>query len=249
MSLRFKLLLGFTMPALMLLSAGIWSSYQMRTIGNRVEEMLSENERSIGYAVKMMEALERLDSGVLLKIQGDEESFQRILSVSSVEFKQNLENAFGNITIPGEKEILDSLRYYSDRFFAVINEFQDNLALETYRMRMFPLFENTQQQISDLRYLNSQALYSVSREVIDRTNRAALPADLIILSAIVFMILFAWLTQAFIVNPLRRVLKAVTKWRKEGEFKPPELESDDELKALIQELSALSASRIARPER
>ena len=241
MSLKYKLLLGFIIPAAMLVVAGYWSSSQMRTIGQQVETMLEENERSIRYAVMMNEAVERIDSGILMKLQGDEISFNKIIDVSRADFKTAFKSAYENITLPGEKEILDSLRILADSFFSMVQEMSDSSGLEFYHQRIFPIFGLLQRSISDLRWLNSEAMYSTAQNLVDRASRAALPGDLIILAAVVFALLFSILTQIYIFQPFKAVLQAVIQWRKTGNFKSPAIPTNDEIRLLSQELLDISS--------
>jgi methyl-accepting chemotaxis protein len=241
MSLRMKMLLGFMIPAIMLVTAGVWSSSRMRSIGKEVGDMLDDNDRSIQYAMRMSEAMERMDSAVLLRMQGDENSFLRITASEPVAFAEALRLAKGNITVPGEGAVLDSISYYSDRFLGMIKTDDSLLSMDIYRIQIFPSFEKAQHFISELRRLNSDAMYSTAQKVVDRANRAALPGDLIVLSAIIFSLLFAWLTQLYVVNPIKSVLKAVREWRETGLFKAPEINTNDELRDLINELYAASA--------
>lgn len=70
MSLRFKIMSGFLILALMLAIAGIWSIYELNSFGTSAEDLLDENYRSIKAAEMMLEALERQDSGILLLLFG-----------------------------------------------------------------------------------------------------------------------------------------------------------------------------------
>ena len=66
MGLRFKILLGFLILALMLFIAGVWSIYELNSIGSSVPKMLNENYQSIHAGKKMIESLEREDSAILM---------------------------------------------------------------------------------------------------------------------------------------------------------------------------------------
>jgi hypothetical protein len=242
MSLRLKLILGFFIPALMLLVAGFWSSYRIHSLGNQVSIMIDENERSIRYAVKMNEAIERLDSGVLLKIHGDEEAFQNIYKSAATDYHQAFELAQENITLPGEKELLDSLKLLSDEFFHAIEGIGSTDKMEYYRLAISPAFSKTQIAISNLRFFNTEAMYSTIQTIADQADRAALPGDLIILTAIIFMFLFAWLTQVYIVAPFRVILESVKRWGETGHLEDMEIETGDDFERLAKALHRISIS-------
>ncbi|UCF62782.1 MAG: MCP four helix bundle domain-containing protein, partial [bacterium] len=106
MGLRIKILSGFLILALMLLIAGLWSIYELSTIGSSVQKILDDNYRSIHAAKIMKEALEREDSGILLLLLGKWEEGRAILTSADSLFNANLDLAFDNITIEGEQEQL-----------------------------------------------------------------------------------------------------------------------------------------------
>jgi hypothetical protein len=106
MSLRFKILSGFLILALMLAIAGIWSIYELNSIGTSVQELLDDNYRSIKAAEMMTEALERQDSGILLLLLGKWEEGRRILDSADNLFEKGYQIAENNLTIPGERDFV-----------------------------------------------------------------------------------------------------------------------------------------------
>ena len=70
MGLRTKMLSGFLILTMMLLVAGVWSVYELTTIGSSVQKLLNDNYKSINAGKMMIEALEREDSAVLLLFSG-----------------------------------------------------------------------------------------------------------------------------------------------------------------------------------
>ena len=109
MGLRFKILLGFFTLAIMLLIAGTWSIYELNSIGVSIPKMLNENYQSIHAAKKMVEALEREDSAILLLLLGKWDEGRSILHSSDSLFNENYKLAYANITIPGEKTHLETI--------------------------------------------------------------------------------------------------------------------------------------------
>jgi len=240
MSLKYKLILSFIIPAAMLLIAGFWSSLQMRSLGTKVGAMLEENERSIQYAIQMNDAIERIDNSIFAKTKEREAEFSRIFYQQRIEFDKALKMAVLNITIPGEKEALDSLLMYAPKYFQMIERLDQAPDLELYRIEMFGIYEKIIHYISKIRKMNSDAMFAAAQQVIDRANRAALPGDLIILASVVFCLLFAWLTHLYIVAPIKKIYQAVKIWQNTGIFQKPEIKSADDLHALSNELEVLS---------
>ena len=93
MGLRLKILSGFLILTMMLAVAGVWSIYELTTVGTSVQRLLDDNYKSINAGKMMIEALEREDSAVLLLLSGKwnqgrsiiesaDEVFQRGFTVS-----------------------------------------------------------------------------------------------------------------------------------------------------------------------
>ncbi|MEW6742255.1 MAG: hypothetical protein AB1486_05810 [Planctomycetota bacterium] len=241
MSLRLRLLLAFLLPSVMMVVAGIWSSYQMRSLGNWVTAMLDENDRSIRYAVTMREALERLETGLLLRMHGDDKAYEEVSSSAVTEFEEALRLAFANITIPGEGEILSAIDSGFKGFLSALEKTKGKDDPDSFHLLVSPVFSGTKKAISDLRLLNTRAMYETAQNVIDRAARAALPGDLILLAAVVFALLFAWLIQLCYVRPFYHVLQAVERWCSTGRLEIRETEAGgNELSRLVQALQAVA---------
>ena len=110
MGLRIKILSGFLILAIMLCVAGVWSIYELRSIGSSVQDLLYDNYKSISAAETMIEALEREDSGVLLLLLGSWREGRSIIESADKTFQKALQIAEGNITIPGEKSIVAEIK-------------------------------------------------------------------------------------------------------------------------------------------
>ena len=111
MGIRFKILLGFLTLAIMLFIAGVWSIYEMNSIGSSIPKLLNENYKSIHAAKKMTEALEREDSALLLLLLGKWNEGRSLLNTADSVFNKNVNFAYTNITIPGEQSQLDTIKF------------------------------------------------------------------------------------------------------------------------------------------
>lgn len=244
MNLRQKLILGFSIPAAMLFITGAWSSFQMRSVGQTVQQVLKENDASIRFAVQMNEALERMDSGILLGLHGEMGLFQEMYRTSHTDFSAALEKEKQNITLKGEKELVDSLEVLAGAYYDIIGKLDPSYTLEYYRMEISPRFTRIQHLISNLRLLNTTAMYDTAMGVADKAKRAALPGDIIMLAATIFTFLFIWLTHHYIVTPLQQTIRSINTWRSGGQFDLPTVETRDEIYALAQELKAISQTQL-----
>jgi hypothetical protein len=109
MGLRTKILSGFAILTMMLFIAGVWSFYELRSMGSSVQKMLDENYRSIHAAKMMNEALERQDSGVLLLLLGRSQEGKDAINSGDELFAKGFGIAKNNITIRGEQDYVDAI--------------------------------------------------------------------------------------------------------------------------------------------
>lgn len=231
-----KLILGFLIPALMILMVGFWTSFQIRTLSRGVEDILKNNDRSIQYALNMDDALSTIDKVLLMKIRGDTAAFDSVLLVHKQVYNANLADAKNNITEAGEEQLLAALEMDSQSFFKSLDAKPKDWSFDAYISDFFPKYELTKAKIDSLRLLNSKALYNNALKLTSQSQVVALPGDVLVVIALIFFLLFAWLTYRYITAPIHTILKAVKKYNASGEFTPPLLQNKDELTSLTEEI-------------
>lgn len=245
MKLRLKILSGFFALALMLALAGVWSIYELNSIGTSAHDMLKDNYQSVHAANIMLEALEREDSGILLLMLGKWEEGRRIVASGDSLFRSGFDIARHNLTIPGENKYIDRIREKYDHFKQV----WEKPIVSTYKERNVDwYFENihadflaAKAAINDLRHINSETMYRTATSIKDRSSRAVMPGIIAITAALVFGSLFNFFINYYVVNPLLRINRALRAYLQEGQPLDIEIETNDELKELSNLLNALSA--------
>src|SRR3989339_718530 len=100
MRLKYKIISGFIILAIMLIIAGVISVFELSHVGKSVQKLLDENYKSIDAANNMIEALEREDSGILLLILGNWGEGRKTIHDADSVFLENLTIAQNNVTIP-----------------------------------------------------------------------------------------------------------------------------------------------------
>lgn len=84
-SLKIKIVLSLSLLILMLMAAGVISILDFKKIGNSVDTVLKNNYQSIESAKKMLDAVEREDSGILLWLIGNKDSgIETVLGSDSI---------------------------------------------------------------------------------------------------------------------------------------------------------------------
>jgi hypothetical protein len=245
MGIRFKILLGFLTLAIMLFIAGIWSIYELNSIGSSIPKLLDENYRSIHAAKKMIESLEREDSAILLLLLGKWDGGRSLLFSSDSLFNKNFDFAYNNITIPGEQSQLDTIknRYasYKNLWQRPIVGTQKEGNIEWYFQIVHNSFLSVKSSLEDLIDLNDKAMYQMASNLEMRANRAIMPGIVAVLSALFFTLIFNFLVNYFVVGPIIKITERIKKFKENKIPFDVTIETRDELFYLSNEISDLCA--------
>lgn len=250
MGLRIKILSGFLVLSLLLLIAGLWSIYELNSISSSFKNSLDENYQSIRVAKRMKEALEREDSGILLLLLGKWEGGRSILHSADSLFEQELEFAYTNITIPGEKKHLESIKskysYYKSLWERPIVDTGKERNMEWYFQKMHSSFLAVKEPINDLITINNKMMYETAAELQNRSNRTILPGIVAVLSALVFTFIFNYLVNYYLVSPLIRITDQIRKFREKRIPFNVTIETKDEIFYLADTIQNLCQSLSAK---
>ncbi|MEJ2587646.1 MAG: MCP four helix bundle domain-containing protein, partial [Deltaproteobacteria bacterium] len=177
MGLRMKILSGFLILTMMLVIAGAWSIYELRFVGRSAQAMLDENYKSIDAGRKMMEALEREDSGVLLLLSGKRDQGRSIIQSADQTFQEGLQVVRNNITIAGEKDYIHTLETqyatYKDLWAKPIvgSRYEGNLTW--YFEKTHKAFLKLKDTVEKLVMLNHQTMYRAASDLKNRAYRSS----------------------------------------------------------------------------
>ncbi len=110
LGLRSKLIIGFgSLLVLLLLTGGIGLSLLIHYSGT-VDRVFRENYDSVVYGQSMKDAIDRLDDALELAAQGRGQPEDGQLQAACKDFQDNFRREAGNITLPGEREIVAELQ-------------------------------------------------------------------------------------------------------------------------------------------
>ncbi len=106
MILRTKLLLAQCPLAIAMVILGVIALQSTDELGRRSREILKDNYRSVVAAGRMKESIERMDSGAMFHFSGRVEEGLRMAREHRAKFEESLRLQEGNITEPGEAELV-----------------------------------------------------------------------------------------------------------------------------------------------
>ena len=172
MSLRLKLLIGYSVFIGALVVLGAWSAWRLHDMGKVSRRIISENYDSVVAAQEMKESLERQDSAALFALLGAREKALAQLREHRARFDENLQKAANNITEIGETGAIAAIRqdretYYRrfDSFIAKATNNSNNspAALrDEYFSQLEPQFNQLRADCEHLLQLNQRAMRAKS---------------------------------------------------------------------------------------
>ena len=245
MRLRLKILSGFFILALMLSIAGVWSIYELKTMGKSVQVLLDENYKSIDAAQVMIEALEREDSGVLLLLLGNFDEGRDIIESADNLFNSGFNVAANNITIPGEKAIVDSIKkkylVYKSSWERPIVDTKKQGDLTWYFETVHNSFLQAKSAIDELSALNSQIIFETGSDLKEKANRAIMPGIVAIIAALIFTPLFNYFINYYFINPIIRINQSIKNFVKNRTPFDADIETNDEIAELAETIHLLTS--------
>jgi NtrC-family two-component system sensor histidine kinase KinB len=167
MNLRNKLLLSFLIFIAALVALGAWSALSLRELGGVSRRIIANNYDSVVAAQDMKESLERMDSAALFLLLGNSDRAMAQFNEHRARFDAAFKKAAGNITEPGEAEIIEAIRGDRDEYYRRFEAFiadREKRRPEDYFRRLEPIFNKTRAECDQLLQLNQRAMVAKSEQ-------------------------------------------------------------------------------------
>jgi two-component system, NtrC family, sensor histidine kinase KinB len=208
-----KLTLGFVVLLAILIAVGVESISLLDRLGGAIDVILRENYKSVIACEQMKEALERMDSGALFALAGEEPQGRSLAVQYRPPFEAALKTELGNITLPGEGERAARLRQLYDAYVPVLQQVLDpglpvGQRRALYFQRLYPTFQQIKQTADEILQMNERNMVQAN----DRARRVAADASrsmaIALLLGTAFAGLAVFLLSRAILGPLERMTEA-----------------------------------------
>ena len=215
-TLRTKILLGYGASLLIVAVILALAIVLLLRLGRASDAILQENYRSILAAEKMINDLERQDSGVLLILLNFPELGLKEFRENEVSFLQWLGRAKDNITEPGEKEVVEAIEQnyteYLHEFsqMRLLRETAHDRAVTFYHDQVLPRFRTVREFCIKLQSLNHEAMYASSNRARRLAAQAIPLISLIGAAAIIVGVSFSLFLSRLISRPVTELKNAVS---------------------------------------
>jgi signal transduction histidine kinase len=207
--------------------------------------LLKENYRSVVAGQQMKESLERMDSAAFFTLVGEDARGRQMYQQNEPIFAENLRIEEHNVTLPGERELADSLHSLFATYSSEIAKFWNLTDLDQKRQVYFDTLlpvatriKDTAQEVIRINEDNMLAENQEARTLSGRSTRYMILVGLVGIGASLF---FAFWLQRSIVRSVQR-LTGVAKELGDGNLDQlVPVTSRDELGQLAQAFNKLAA--------
>ncbi|SHI69509.1 Signal transduction histidine kinase [Hymenobacter daecheongensis DSM 21074] len=212
MNLKTKITLGFLAVLLLLAGIGSYTLYSLRRLDRTATNVLKENFYSVQLGQQLYAALDELTLAHQQRYLGGTApaGYEATVRQGLRRFQQSLTREAGNITEPGEREVVDSLTHAFDAYQLLLDpQSTEPRTAAFYLARILPQHQLLRTQTGRMVQLNMQALTRKN----EQANRAATQVTRYTLAMLVFsgliMLFFVLSVPESAVMPLRKLQASI----------------------------------------
>lgn len=244
MGIQRKIFLGFITIGFILFLSGLISIIQLTRIGNTVTSYLSDNILSMEVSRKLSDEIDEQVWGVF------QQSVSNVKKHSFNEevYDELISRAEANITVKGEDNIIDSLKY-SYQLFKKSNLEVDSIFSLPYLDRSdwvecsyMPAVRDFVFYVKQLQDVNQSAITQKSLMLKSNYHRTILPPIIAIVIGFILVFLFNYFLNIYFIRPLTDINKGIQSYIDHRLPYNVKVESKDEIQNLNEGVKDLISS-------
>jgi signal transduction histidine kinase/HAMP domain-containing protein len=217
LSLRYRILLAL-LPLLVLLAViGGSAMVLLQDLGGRARAILRENYDSVLYMERLNEALERIDSSFAFALAREEKRAKEQYATNWRAYREWLGKEQGNITEPGEGELVARLTELTEQYQRLGDAFyQQRAEGDTRKNKYFAeqggllaTFNEIKDVSGQILRLNQESMERASQQARETARVSVIGFGVGLPVAALAALALAWWTTWSILHPLREVTASV----------------------------------------
>lgn len=178
MTLNRRLLLGVAPMLVILLAVGIYAISLFLKLGGAIDVILQENYRSVVACENMKETAERMDSGLLFMVSGEEARGKEMFQQYAPIFEKNLDVEMHNITLPGESDLANRLTQLHQHYLELAAKFMALPVSDTNRRSLYfnellPTFTSVKETATQILDVNQQNMVDANNAARQESQKAS----------------------------------------------------------------------------
>jgi signal transduction histidine kinase len=207
-SLRKKLAFSYGLLIVITCAVSAWSIYHLVRLDRAIDLILVDNYKSIKAAENMKEALEREDSAAMFFIASHADRARQQFAANDKIFAAQYDIAAGNVTEPGESEIVVDIKARYAAYRTELERFLNPAAAKAdeqsgvYFARLEPNFIALKTRLDDLLRINQQAMVAANDRASAVSKRAEISTAITAVLALTLAFVFAWRFTHYVVDPI-----------------------------------------------
>lgn len=246
-NLRKKILLGYLLVVFIIIGVAGWSVYNFSSLNDAIRDIMVENYRSVIASEKMMESLERQDSGELMFLFGQEKKANQIFHENQMQFMKYLSRAEDNITIQDERHIIDSINVKYQQYISIFSKLKNRSQEKTvqeqkefYLDSIMPIFEEIKSLTMRLLMVNQNHMRFSQQKANDNATKAIYSTLIFSSIAILTAIIFGLYIAGVIIKPVKKLTNSVRKVAAGELDQAIEVTTKDEIGRLAEEFNIMT---------
>ncbi len=211
MRFRSKLLLAQAPLAAALILVGVAGGVMTQSLGRSSQRILQDNYRSVLAAQRMVESIERMDSGALFVVAGEAARGLAQAGEHRGRFEAELRVQEGNVTEPGEAAATAKLRARWTRYLAqleALGEAPPGELKRVYFERLLPVFSAVKEAADVILTLNQDAMVRKSERAARQADRFRAGLIAILVAGFAVAVLAASMLTSRLLRPLNVLAQA-----------------------------------------
>jgi two-component system, NtrC family, sensor histidine kinase KinB len=245
-SIRHKLMFVFGGLLIIVALMGTLTISQIDKLGQAIDVILLENYRSVIACQNMKESLERMDSGILFSFAGNQNEGTQYIAANKTKFLSSLDVELSNITLPGELEKAEQIKFLFGEFTQTIDQVTDISRPLTQRQTSYfsillPMFQEIKglaQEILEMNQANMSEANGAARRLAASAHARMLT---VIISCAIIAVLFSYLARFWILKPINRLIESTREIRRGNLDLVLESQSRDEIGQLSESFNKMTA--------
>lgn len=245
--IRGKLSLGFGGLLLIIAVIGLEGIQDLATLGDSIDVILRENYRSVLATQQMKESIERLDSGILFNLLGENEQGGTLIEKNTQNFETALQAELNNITLQGEGEKAAQVQQLFSRYKANLKHLQNHDLSDGQRRKIYfeeilPLFLEIKSTADSILQMNQQNMVEANGRARSIASAAKRQMIVLLLCGTLLASLCVILTGRWILRPIGRLIGSAEEIRRGNLDLVIRSGSTDEIGRLSQAFNAMASS-------
>lgn len=238
MGIKRKVFLGCIVLALILLISSSISMFEFRRMNNHVNELISDNARSIEVSRELLAQAEEYNLRLMYLVVGEvgEEGIEVINDEEFVSYFSGVRETF---VTKQDKTNADSVMYAFAAYMHVVREAsdiwlisRDDIRKEWYFNRLHPVYIKLKAYIEKLTNDSQDALISNSQALQDNFYRSLMPGLISALLGFIMVLLFNYYLNHYLINPVLKISRGIKGYLSFNKSYDVKIESQDELAEL-----------------